>query len=80
MGLASWLSSGLISWLVSRKLPHRAPGRAMTELAVSLGVATFAGLLATALDFGGWNEIDERAILFSLMLSLAAIALLRRSV
>jgi len=40
-------------------------------------VSVAAGLVATAFDFGGWNEIDWRAALFVAICALAAIGCVR---
>ena len=64
MGAAFWLASALSIFLVARIIP---PGRHriyLLELATALGAALACGLAATALDFGGWKELDWRAMLF----------------
>jgi hypothetical protein len=35
------------------------------------------GVLATALDFGGWNEIDWRAALLAAIAAFGAIGVMR---
>lgn len=47
------------------------------ELAASIVTAVIFGVVATALDFGGWNEADWRAGVFALCGALTAIAVVR---
>lgn len=49
----------------------------MVELAAAVSVAVALGVLATALDFGGWNEPDWRASLLALLGGLAAAGFAR---
>lgn len=77
MGILVWVASGALAFGIARIIPigarHRWPG----ELIASTLTAVGFGLLATALDFGGWNEPDWRAALFALFGALAAVALTR---
>jgi uncharacterized membrane protein YeaQ/YmgE (transglycosylase-associated protein family) len=76
MGLASWLIAGLLAFLLTRFFPS-ASKRHLLELVISLLLSFFAGVIATALDFGGWSELEWRAILFAFLTALTAIALVR---
>lgn len=80
MGLLTWIGAGVAAWLVSRAIPRGRPSGWLWELLIALGAAVLAGVLATALDFGGWRETDLRAAAFSLLIagSLIAVARLRR--
>lgn len=49
----------------------------MIEIVVAVSASTASGLLATALDFGGWNEPDWRAAVFAFFAAFAAVAVLR---
>jgi len=51
--------------------------RLWIEAAVALVTGLSLGLLATALDFGGWNELDWRAGVFVFLGSAAAVAIAR---
>lgn len=77
MGLALWLASGIVAWLTARIIP---PGRGrgwIGELAAAIVAALICGLIATALDFGGWKEIDWRAGLFAFFGGFAAAGVFR---
>ncbi len=77
MGLATWCVAGLLAWIVARFLPPGRGSRWFIELLLALAAALLAGFGATALDFGGWREIDWRAALFALLVSLTVLALFR---
>ena len=47
------------------------------EALVAILIAVAAGLAATALDFGGWKELDWRAGAFAFCCAFAAVGLLR---
>jgi hypothetical protein len=47
------------------------------ELTVSVSTALLLGIVATALDFGGWREPDWRAGLFAFLGAFAAIGIFR---
>ena len=76
VGTVLWVASGICAGLLARIVPIRR-GPVAGELLVSLFAACVAGLIATALDFGGWREPDWRAGVFALFLALAAVAVLR---
>ena len=70
--------AGGAAWIIARFVPHvRMPA---TETVVAFVVANLAGIAATALDFGGWNERDWRAGLFVFFCVAAALAVVRLSV
>ena len=72
MGAALWVASALSVFLVARIVP---PGRAsnyLTELGIAVAAAVAFGVLATALDFGGWRDTDWRAVVFVLFGTAAA--------
>ena len=73
VGIGLWLVSGVVAFLFARIVPlHRPPGRG-AELVLAIVTALLLGIVATALDFGGWQEPDWRAGLF---VFLGAFALL----
>ncbi|HXI14092.1 MAG TPA: hypothetical protein VNM92_15825 [Thermoanaerobaculia bacterium] len=77
MGVLTWVVSALLAALLCRLVPAGRPLRRLGEFVVACVVATMAGLLATALDFAGWNEPDWRAALFCFLCALAAVGILR---
>lgn len=78
IGLALWLGSGFAAWAGARIVPADRSRPWALELTASLGAALLAGVGATAIDFGGWNEADWRAGLFAFLCGLAAAGLVRR--
>lgn len=77
MGIALWSASGVVAFTIARIVPvGRTFGR-MAELMAAVVTAIAFGLLATYLDFGGWNEPDWRAALFALFGGLAAVGITR---
>lgn len=77
MGIALWLAGGLAALLLARGLPAGRDRRWPAELAIALLTALLLGVVATALDFGGWQELDWRAGAFAFLGTLTAIAALR---
>lgn len=77
MGAALWLGSGVLAFLLARLAPFRRRRRWVGELAAALLTALLLGVLATALDFGGWREPDPRAALFALLGSGTILGILR---
>lgn len=72
----TWLAGGLLALLISRPLrPMRRSWK--IELLAAASVAMLAGMAATVFDFGGWLELDWRAVAFAFLSALAAIALSR---
>ena len=77
MGIVLWAAAGIVAFLVARIVPV-GRGRAwIAELLVALGASLLLGALATALDFGGWRELDWRAGVFALLGALAAVGFVR---
>ena len=77
MGIALWLLTGLLALSFARIVPLGAKPRFFGELLVSIGAATLFGCLATAFDFGGWNEPDWRAGAFAFFGAVAATGVWR---
>lgn len=72
-----WVLSGYGAFLIARIVPvARRTGWAW-ELVPAIATALVAGLVATALDFGGWGEPDWRAGVFTLFAAFAAIGVVR---
>jgi uncharacterized membrane protein YeaQ/YmgE (transglycosylase-associated protein family) len=72
-----WVIAGLGAIAVARLIRAGRPAGWFLEALVGVLAAAAAGLAATALDFGGWQEPDWRAGAFALAVSLAAIGLTR---
>jgi uncharacterized membrane protein YeaQ/YmgE (transglycosylase-associated protein family) len=77
MGIVLWLVGGLAAFLVARVVPLSRRTGWLLELAVAFASAAIAGLIATALDFGGWKEVDWRAGLFAFLIGLAVLGVTR---
>lgn len=78
VGSASWLAAGFIVFLLCRFVKLRRQ-RAWVELSATVPTAFVAGICATALDFGGWSELEWRAALFALLCAVTVVALTRLS-
>jgi hypothetical protein len=77
LGVGLWLGSGVAAWILARIIPLRRGRRGWGELVASITVALLLGVLATGLDFGGWNEPDFRAGAFVFVGAFAAIGVTR---
>lgn len=75
MGVAVWLVAGGAAFFVARIVP--AGRRTGLEAIAAIVAAAAAGLAATTLDFGGWNEPDWRAGLFVFCCAAATIGVIR---
>jgi hypothetical protein len=73
MGVALWLLCGVAAFAAARAVPPGRPAGFAGEFVTALLIAFGAGLAATALDFGGWNEVDWRAGAFTLIAAFAAL-------
>ena len=78
MGIGLWFGSGVAAWILARIVPLGRPERPWVELAAAIVTALLLGTVATALDFGGWNEADWRAGAFAALGAFAAIGMARR--
>jgi len=76
VGVALWVAAALLALVLARSVPALR-ARLWIEAAVALVTGLSLGLLATALDFGGWNELDWRAGVFVFLGSAAAVAIAR---
>ena len=77
MGIALWLGCATVVFFIARRLAYARPARWTGELVTALIGALAMGVIATALDFGGWNEPDWRAGLFVFCATAAVIGALR---
>ena len=80
MGVALWLLSGIVAFAASRAIAAARPERYAAELAIVLIVSAVAGAAATALDFGGWGELDWRAGVFAFLCAFAAAGIARAAI
>ena len=80
MGIALWVVSAVVAFLLARMAPWRRRPAWAGELSVSIASGLLFGAVATALDFGGWSEPDWRAGLFVLLGALAAAGLFRLTI
>lgn len=77
MGLASWLAAAFVAFALARIVPLGRPRRWLAELLLAAVIALLLGATATALDFGGWNELSWRAALLAFLGALAALGAAR---
>ena len=77
MGIALWLLCGVAVFTASRAIAPARPDRFLGELLVVTLVSFLAGVVATALDFGGWGELDWRAGAFVILCDAAAVGFRR---
>jgi hypothetical protein len=77
MGIALWMTSAALVFFAIRNIRSGRPARWIGELFAVLAGALILGGVATALDFGGWNELDWRAGLFVLFGCLAISGVIR---
>ena len=77
MGISLWLASGAAAFAIARIVPLGRPPGWLAELLLSVLTALLLGVVATALDFGGWQEADWRAGVFAAVGAFAAIGLWR---
>jgi len=77
VGLACWITCGLAAFLLARIIPTGRRRARIGELLIALASAAILGGVATALDFGGWRELDWRAGLFAFLGALALIGVFR---
>lgn len=80
MGIALWLVSSVVAFVLARMLPWRRGSAWLGELLVSILAGLVLGVAATALDFGGWQEPDWRAALFVFLGALAAAGAFRLTI
>lgn len=77
MGLALWVAAGVAAAAISRFVIYGRPDAWLLEALAAAVTAIVFGVVATALDFGGWREVDWRAGLFAFAGAALVIALMR---
>jgi hypothetical protein len=73
MGIALWMICAAAVFFAIRYIRFGRPSGWIGELFTAVTGALLLGAIATALDFGGWNELEWRAALF-VFLGTAAVA------
>ncbi len=77
MGVLLWLACGTAALTVARIIPHGRRDVIWGELLLTYATALVLGIVATVLDFGGWDSPDWRAGLFVFAGAFAASGSLR---
>ena len=77
MGLASWLTATFVAFALARIIPLGRTRRWLPELLVAIVTALILGGVATALDFGGWNELSWRAALLAFSGAFGMLGIMR---
>jgi uncharacterized membrane protein YoaK (UPF0700 family) len=77
MGIALWLACALAVFFAARNVKFARGGSWIGELLASILSALILGAIATALDFGGWNEPDWRAGAFVVFGCAAVVGVVR---
>jgi hypothetical protein len=77
MGIALWMLCAAAVFFTIRYIRFGRPAGWIGELFATVLGAILLGAIATALDFGGWNEPDWRAGLFVLFGSAAVAGAVR---
>jgi hypothetical protein len=77
MGIALWMLCAAAVFFTIRNIRFGRPAGWIAELFGVIIAAVLLGGVATALDFGGWNEIDWRAALFVAFGSFAIAGAIR---
>lgn len=77
MGVASWVVSGIAAFLFARIIPFSRQIHAKTEFVTAFVAAIAAGVAATILDFGGWQDLDWRSAAFAFCVALAVTGVVR---
>ena len=76
MGLLIWILAGLAALAAARAIPLR-KGALRREAITAVAAAVAGGVIATSLDFGGWNEAEPAAGIFAFLVGFAATGVLR---
>jgi peptidoglycan/LPS O-acetylase OafA/YrhL len=77
MGIALWLACSVAAFVFARIIPFLRLTQWWPKFVAATLAALAAGFAATALDFGGWNELDWRGGVFAFLCSFAVVALVR---
>jgi len=77
VGVASWFLSGIAAFVIARIVPFSRQTHWKKELVTAIAAALAAGVAATLLDFGGWQELDWRSAAFAFCVALAVAGVVR---
>lgn len=77
MGVVLWIVAALVAFLVARIIPLGRRPSWRLELVAAIAAGALAGVVATALDFGGWGALDWRAAVFCTLCALAVLGVTR---
>jgi uncharacterized membrane protein SirB2 len=77
VGVASWFLSGIAAFLIARIVPFSRQTHWKTELVTATVAALAAGVAASLLDFGGWQELDWRSAALAFCVALAVAGVVR---
>jgi hypothetical protein len=77
VGSVLWMASAGAAFVLANFIPYGRVRWSVTELIASIVSALLFGAVATALNFGGWRELDPRAAVFVFFTALAVIAAVR---
>jgi membrane protease YdiL (CAAX protease family) len=77
VGIALWVVCGAAAFFIARIIPAGRNQRRAAELIAAVVTSFLFGVIATALDFGGWKELDWRCGLFVFFGAFAACGLVR---
>lgn len=77
VGTVVWIASGGAAFVLANFVPYGRVRWSIAELIVAFATALVFGAIATALNFGGWRELDPRAGAFVFFAALATIAAVR---
>ena len=69
--------SGIVAFVIARIIPFSRQTYWKTELVTATVAALLAGVAATLLDFGGWQELDWRSAAFAFCVALAVAGVVR---
>ena len=71
MGIVLWAACGIAAAIVARIVPVLRQTQWLSDVLLSLLGGVIGGVIATVLDYGGWNELDWRAGVFAFACALA---------
>jgi uncharacterized membrane protein YeaQ/YmgE (transglycosylase-associated protein family) len=77
VGVVTQVVAAVAAFFIARIVPAGRPRRWAAELVVSILGALAAGVVATALDFGGWREAEWRAAVLGFVTALLLIGVIR---